>query len=61
MKRQSNKLFKKITGETLAHLTVEIKETLAVGFNPHPKTFTAAELWNIQNRGKVMVQRRFMF
>ena len=62
MKKQSGTLFTKLTRETLAGLTNEIKETLAAGFNPPPaKTFTAADLWNIQRHGKSIVQRRFIF
>lgn len=61
MKKQSKTLFKKFTRKTLEDLTVEIKETLAIGFGSRAKTFTAADLWNIQRRGKIMVQRRNIF
>jgi len=62
MKRQSNSLFAKFSKNSLADLTKEVKETLAPGFKiPGKKTFTAADLWNIQRQGKYMVQRRFIF
>jgi hypothetical protein len=62
MKKQSNALFTKFSKDSLADLTKEVKETLAAGFNqPCQKTFTAANLWNIQRHGKSMVQRRFIF
>ena len=51
-----------VNKETLANLTMEVKETLATGFGlPHPKTFTAADVWNIQRRRKNIVQRRLFF
>jgi len=62
MKKQSNILFTKFSKETLSDLTKEIRETLATGFNrPQQKTFTVADLWNIQRQRKGMVQRRFLF
>ncbi len=62
MKKHSTTLFLHFSKEVLANLTKDVKETLASGFNlPQQKTFTAADLWNIQRRGKNMVQRRFIF
>ncbi|MEO5893263.1 MAG: hypothetical protein ABIQ31_23635 [Ferruginibacter sp.] len=62
MKKQPNTLFNKFSRETLADLTKEVRETIAVGLSlSGKKTFTAADLWNIQRRRKSMVQRRFLF
>lgn len=62
MKKHSNTLFLQFSREVLTNLTMEVKETLVPGFDlPQQKTFTAADLWSIQRRGKNMVQRRFIF
>ncbi|MEJ7586142.1 MAG: hypothetical protein WKI04_01145 [Ferruginibacter sp.] len=62
MKKQSHTLFTKISKDTLSGLTREVKEKLATGFNlSAKKTFTVADLWNIQRQRKSMVQRRFSF
>ncbi len=59
MKKQSENTFAQITKEYTENLTSVIKEALAVEFN-HPKTFSTADLWNIQRRGRTMLQRRHM-
>jgi hypothetical protein len=62
MKRQSNNLFALISTEQVKNLTSVVKETLAIDFNySKNKTFTAADLWNIQRQGKSRIQRRFSF
>lgn len=60
MKTQSNTLFLHFSKEVMANLTMEVKETLATGFGlPQQKTFTAADLWNIQRQTKARVQRKY--
>ena len=60
MKTQTTGLFNQMTNAQLVSLTTEVKETLAFDVNfPAAKKFTAAEVWNIQRRKRVMVQRRF--
>lgn len=59
MKKRLNNIFSSLSEAEREMLTMEIEETLATGFNPPPqKTFTAAELWNIQRRKKNVIQRR---
>ena len=62
MKKQSNTLFSKFSKDDLAHLTREVKETIApdLAKPAHYRTFTAAELWNIQCQGKARLQRRYL-
>lgn len=62
MKKNSTNLFATISTEMVENLTTIVKETLATGFNQSKsKTFTAADLWNIQRQGKSRTQRRFSF
>ena len=62
MKKNSNTLFATISSTVVENLTTIVKETLANGFNaPKSKTFTSADLWNIQRQGKSRTQRRFSF
>ena len=61
MKKQSNNIFTAISKENVQNLTSIVKETLAAGFNMPSKTFTAAQLWNIQRQGKSRTQRRLCF
>lgn len=62
MKKQSNILFAKFSKDALANLTMEVKETIAAGFTlPARRTFTTADLWNIQRQIKNIIQRRFLF
>lgn len=61
MKKQSGRLFTKINKDTLADLTMEVKETIAFNLaNPPRKIFTDAELWNIRRQAKARVQRRYL-
>lgn len=60
MKKQSTILFSTLSADVLNSLTTIVSETIATGFNqPAKKTFTAAELWNIQRQGKSRTQRRY--
>ncbi|MEP7143553.1 MAG: hypothetical protein ABI707_11815 [Ferruginibacter sp.] len=62
MKKQSAFLFTQISTRHLENFTTIVKETLAVGFNqPKSKTFTAADLWNIQRQGKGRTQRSLSY
>lgn len=62
MKKQSTNLFSQISTQQLENLTAVVKETLATGFKqPATAIFTAAQLWDIQRRGKSHRQRRFLF
>ena len=59
MKTQSNNLFAQVSKETVKELTTEVKETLAFGYNNSSnKTFSAAELWNIQRQRRSLGSRR---
>ena len=59
MKTQSANLFNQISKTQVENLTMEVKETLAVGYNQNQsKSFSAAELWNIQRQRKSINQRR---
>ncbi|CAN5813413.1 hypothetical protein BH11BAC4_BH11BAC4_10340 [soil metagenome] len=58
MKTQSN-LFAQLSKETVKNLTSEVKETLAFGYSENrSKTFSAAELWNIQRQRRSLGSRR---
>lgn len=62
MKKQSTNLFTKISTQQFEALSAVVRETLAIGLKqPSTKVFTAAELWDIQRRGKSRIQRRFSF
>ena len=59
MKMQSTNLFSQISKATVKNLTTEVKETLAFGYsNSQNKTFSAAELWNIQRQRRSLGSRR---
>jgi hypothetical protein len=62
MKKQSFILFTSISKEEMAHLTKEVKETIAFGLvePPYRKIFTAAELWDIQRQSKARAPRRYL-
>jgi len=61
MKKTSISLLNKISDIQLGSLTMEIKETIATGiFSSNCRTFTAAELWNIQRHTRSRCQRRFL-
>jgi hypothetical protein len=60
MKKQSETLFTQISNQQVNNLTTIVKETLATGISMVPgKTFSAADLWNIQRQKKSMLQRRY--
>jgi len=58
MKTQSSNLFNQLSKEEVENLTMETKETLATDHCQINKTFSAAELWNIQRQRKSINQRR---
>ncbi|HMK02958.1 MAG TPA: hypothetical protein VK489_02150 [Ferruginibacter sp.] len=53
MKKQTT-TFSPISKEEMKELTTVTPETLA-----KPRTFSSAELWNIQRRSRTMVSRRY--
>lgn len=57
MKKQTNN-FSPLTKVETEKLTNVVSETLALEFN-QPKTFSSAELWNIQRRSRTMTSRRY--
>ncbi len=57
MKKQSQNTIAPLSQKEVETLAQVVKETLAVSFNK-PKIFSAADLWNIQRRGRTMLQRR---
>jgi len=60
MKKTLNTSLNKISDIQLKSLTMEIKETIATGlFSSNCRTFTAAELWNIQRHTRSRYQRRY--
>ncbi len=60
MKASTNK-FAQIETSTLEVLTRVVKETLApAAMLSQHKTFSAADLWNIQRQVRSRVQRRFI-
>lgn len=59
MRTQSSNLFGQLSKATVKNLTTEVKETLAFGFSiSKTKTFSAAELWNIQRQRRSLGSRR---
>ena len=63
MKMQSANLFNQINKTQAENLAMEVKETLAMGYNHNQsKTFSAAELWTIQRQRKsINPRRRFAY
>jgi hypothetical protein len=57
MKKQSENTFTLLCQKQVEALTQVVKETL--GFTK-PKTFSTADLWNIQRRVRTMLQRRHL-
>ncbi len=57
MKTQNTNLFTAISKAETAQLTSILAETLAT-VNKETKSFTAADLWNIQRQKRSFVQRR---
>jgi hypothetical protein len=60
MKKQTSNQFSPISKEQTEKLTTIVKETLALGIS-HVKTFSSADLWNIQRRSRTMMSRRSFF
>lgn len=65
MKLQSKQiegLLKALSDEEIKFLTTEVKETLCIDFKRVRKSvFSAAQLWNIQRRGKnVSFQKSYL-
>lgn len=59
MKTQTTNLFNQLSKAETENLTAIVEETLAIGYNQvQEKTFSAAELWNIQRQRKTLSQRR---
>ena len=62
MKKSTSASFVKMSAQHLESLTTLVNETLATGIVlPATKTFTVAQLWNIQRQGKSRIQRRSSF
>lgn len=57
MNTQQNNLLVTISKTETIKLTTVVNETLATGMQ-HSKSFTAADLWNIQRQRKSSLQRR---
>lgn len=56
MKKQSTQ-FAQISKVQTEKLTTVVNETLAIGYN-QVKTFSPADLWNIQRRSRTIMNRR---
>ncbi len=59
MKKQTEINFVEISKEQTNKLTAVVSETIAMDFVPF-KTFTTADLWNIQRRSNTMRNRRHL-
>jgi hypothetical protein len=57
MKKQTTNQFSPISKEQTEKLTTVVKETIALGIS-HVKTFSTADLWNIQRRSRTIMSRR---
>ena len=57
MNTQQNNLLVNLSKTETTKLTTVVNETLATGMQ-HSKSFTAADLWNIQRQRKSSLQRR---
>lgn len=57
MKKQTTNQFSPISKEQTEKLTTVVNETIALGLN-HAKTFSVADLWNIQRRSRTIMSRR---
>jgi hypothetical protein len=61
MKKSFNNSYKELNSAELIGLTTEVKERIATGnFEQVNKSFTTADLWNIQRNSKNRLQRRFL-
>jgi hypothetical protein len=57
MKKQTTNQFSQISKEQTENLAIVVKETLALGIS-NVKTFSSADLWNIQRRSRTIMSRR---
>ena len=57
MKKQTTNQFSPISKEQTEKLTTVVKETIALGLN-QVRTFSTADLWNIQRRSRTLLSRR---
>jgi hypothetical protein len=57
MKKQTTNQFSTVILNQVEKLTSVANETLAMEFH-QVRTFSPADLWNIQRRGRTMMQRR---
>ena len=55
MKKQTENTITILSKKDVENLTKVVKETLSIA---RPKTFSTADLWNIQRRSRTMFQRR---
>ncbi|MFZ1529954.1 MAG: hypothetical protein WAT19_14455 [Ferruginibacter sp.] len=58
MNTQTTQVFTSLSKEEKQQLTSIVNETLAFGIN-QKKSFSAADMWNIQRQGKTAMQRRY--
>lgn len=62
MKLQSTNLLETLTKNEIKFLATQVKETVCNNFKvARKRTFTAADLWNIQRRKRDLVTRKFSF
>ena len=61
MKTQSNTLLAELSKTQVENLTNQVKETVAIGYNAGTKTFSSADLWNIQKQRRTFLSRRSYF
>ncbi len=60
MKMQSTRLLSPLSQEAVINLTTEVKEILATGNKKTlGRSLTTVDLWDIQRRQKVRLQRRY--
>jgi len=61
MKMQSTRLLAPLSQDSIINLTTEVKEVLITGYKKNKdRILSTADLWNIQRRQKVRMQRRFI-
>jgi hypothetical protein len=62
MKLQSNNLLETLTSNEIKSLAIQVKETVCKNFvTQRKRTFTAADLWNIQRRKRNLMTRKLSF
>ena len=60
MKTQLTNILTPMSKTAIANLTTEVKETLSTGHKKSTgRSLTTVDLWNIQRRQKVRLQRRY--